>query len=59
MVRWGIQMDQEKQEKKVIEKKPYSSPILWVHGGIGELTQTSTQFGPNIDVRSKAADRTG
>ena len=48
------------QEKKVPEKRPYSSPTLWVHGGIGELTQSGHfQFKGKVDVRSKAADRTG
>lgn len=47
------------QEKKVPEKKPYSSPILRVHGGIEELTQTGhTQVPGKVDARGKAADRT-
>ena len=47
------------QEKKVPEKRPYSSPTLWVHGGIGELTQASAHFGKKVDTRNKRADRTG
>ena len=50
---------QMEQQKKLPEKKPYSSPTLWVHGGIGELTQTGMHFGMKVDVRNKLADRTG
>jgi hypothetical protein len=44
------------QEKKVPEKRPYSSPTLWVHGGIGELTQAGTMTGVHVDTRGKAKD---
>ena len=44
------------QEKKVPEKRPYSSPTLWVHGGIGELTQTGKRAGVHADVRGMAMD---
>ena len=52
---WRIAMG---HEKKVSEKRPYSSPTLWVHGGIEELTQTSTHMGTKVDIRGKGADRT-
>lgn len=42
--------------KKVPEKKRYSSPILWVHGGIGELTQTGMHTGLQKDSRGAAMD---
>ena len=44
------------QEKKVPEKRPYSSPTLWVHGGIGELTQAGNMSGVHVDSRGKAMD---
>lgn len=45
------------QEKKVPEKRPYSSPRLWVHGGIGELTQSvGAMSGTHVDVRGKTTD---
>jgi hypothetical protein len=45
------------QEKKVPEKRPYSSPTLWVHGGIGELTQAAgLKAGVHADTRGKAMD---
>jgi hypothetical protein len=50
-------MDQEKKvEEKVPEKKQYSSPILWVYGGIAELTQSSGMTGSISDTRGLAMD---
>jgi hypothetical protein len=47
------------QEKEIPKKKSYSTPILCVHGGIKELTQSGmAQPLGKVDVRSKAADRT-
>lgn len=51
-------MNQMDRGRKVPGKKPYTSPTLWVHGGIGELTQSSKHKGFKVDVRSKTPDRT-
>lgn len=44
------------QGKKVPPKKAYSSPTLWVHGGIGELTKTAAMGGTVSDTRGGGMD---
>ena len=43
-------------EGTIPTKKPYTSPTLWVHGGIEELTQLNANMGAKTDTRGKASD---
>jgi hypothetical protein len=44
------------QDRGVPLKKPYTSPSLWVHGGIEQLTQNAGVMGKKADTRGKIAD---
>jgi hypothetical protein len=44
------------REMKVSPKLRYSSPVLWVHGSIEKLTQTSAKMGLLADTRSGMSD---
>lgn len=51
-------MDQDRQDRKVVTKKSYASPNLWVHGDFEELTRaTGSPNAAETDNRGVTADR--